>query len=159
MKKEHQFSKSLKAEILEIIDQYENKRAAIIPALHRAQEQFGYISQEIEKQVAEILSLPLIKVREVVSFYSMFSKKPLGKHQIQICQNMSCSLRGAEEIIDYIKDKLNVEIDGITNDEKYTLKTVECLGACEMAPMMRLDKQYIGNLTKEKIKEIIKGLS
>jgi NADH-quinone oxidoreductase subunit E len=126
--------------------------------LHLTQKEFGCISEEEEKRVAEILELKPIQVREVVTFYTMFNQKPVGKYHIQVCSNLSCSLLGAESLIDYLMEKLGIGLGETTPDKKFTLSSVECLGACEMAPSLMVNFDYHGNLDKEKIDNILSGL-
>lgn len=126
--------------------------------LHLTQKEFGCISEEEEKRVAEILELKPIQVREVVTFYTMLNQKPVGKYHIQVCSNLSCSLMGAESLIDYLKEKLGIGLGETTPDKKFTLSSVECLGACEMAPSLMVNFDYHGNLDKEKIDKILSGL-
>ena len=152
------FSESTKKKVDEIISRYPQKEAAILPVLHLTQQEFGCISPEEEELVAELLGVKPIKVREVVTFYSMLNREPLGKYHIQICSNLSCSLLGAENLMDYLKKKLGVELGETTQDKKFTLSTVECLGACEQAPCMMINFDYYGDLDEKKIDEILEGL-
>jgi len=153
-----EFSEKTKKEIREIVACYPRKEAAILPVLHLTQKKFGFISEEEEKRVAEILELKPIQVREVVTFYTMLNEKPVGKYHIQVCSNLSCSLMGAESLIDYLKEKLGIGLGETTPDKKFTLSSVECLGACEMAPSLMVNFDYHGNLDKEKIDKILSGL-
>lgn len=153
-----EFSDQTKKKIEEVLSRYPRKEAAILPLLHLTQREFGCISNEEEKIVAKILGIKPIKVREVVSFYTMLNPKPLGKYHIQVCSNLSCSLMGAEKLIDYFKEKLGIEPGETTPDKKFTLTTVECLGACEQAPSMMINLDYYGNLDKKKIDEILDKL-
>ena len=153
-----EFSDQTKKKIEEILSRYPQKEAAILPLLHITQREFGCISNEEEKIVAKILDIKPVKVREVVSFYTMLNPKPLGKYHIQICSNLSCSLRGADKLIDYFKEKLGIEPGETTPDKKFTLTTVECLGACEQAPSMMVNFDYYGHLDKKKIDEILDKL-
>lgn len=153
-----EFSDQTKKKIEEVLSRYPRKEAAILPLLHLTQREFGCISNEEEKIVAKILGIKPIKVREVVSFYTMLNPKPLGKYHIQVCSNLSCSLMGAEKLIDYFKEKLGIEPGETTLDKKFTLTTVECLGACEQAPSMMINLDYYGHLDKKKIDEILDKL-
>ena len=153
-----EFSEKTIKKIREIVACYPRKEAAILPVLHLTQKEFGCISEEEEKRVAEILELKPIQVREVVTFYTMFNQKPVGKYHIQVCSNLSCSLMGAESLIDYLKEKLGIGFGETTPDKKFTLSSVECLGACEMAPSLMVNFDYHGNLDKEKIDKILSGL-
>lgn len=153
-----EFSDKTKKKIEEMLSRYPRKEAAILPVLHLTQQEFGFISSKEEKLVADILGIKPIEVREVVSFYTMLLRQPVGKYHIQVCTNLSCFLMGAEKLIDYLKEKLGIEPGQTTQDEKFTLTTVECLGACELAPSMMINFDYHGNLDKKKIDEILDKL-
>lgn len=153
-----EFSDKTKKKIEEMLSRYPRKEAAILPVLHLTQQEFGFISSKEEKLVADILGIKPIEVREVVSFYTMLLRQPVGKYHIQVCTNLSCFLMGAEKLIDYLKEKLGIEPGQTTQDEKFTLTTVECLGACELAPSMMINFDYHENLDKKKIDEILDKL-
>jgi len=128
----------------------------MLPVLHLAQSEFdGWLSTEVMDYVASLLKVKPIEVYEVATFYSMYNTKPVGKCLLEVCQTSSCWLRGSNEIVDHIKKRLNIEVGETTADGMFTLKTVECLGACGYAPMMQLGKHYREHLTKEKIDAII----
>lgn len=132
------------------------QKSALLPVLHLAQEQFnGWLDVPVMDYVASVLSLDPIEVYEVASFYSMFNLKPVGKHLFEVCQTGPCMLNGSDEIIQYIQDKLDIKVGGTSADGMFTLKTVECLGACGYAPMMQYGKTYREHLTKEKVDAII----
>ncbi|MGC4233029.1 MAG: NAD(P)H-dependent oxidoreductase subunit E [Niabella sp.] len=131
------------------------QKSALLPVLHVAQEQFGWLSVETMDYVASLLSIDPIEVYEVASFYSMYNLKPVGKYMFEVCQTGPCMLRGSDDIIAYIGEKLNIKPGETTADGMFTLKTVECLGACGYAPMMQLGKFYKEHLTKEKVDAII----
>lgn len=142
----------------EIIARYpEGKhKSALIPLLHLAQEQNGgWLSAEAMDHVADLLKLKPIEVYEVATFYSMYNLKPIGKYLFEVCQTGPCMLRGSDGIIEYIKSKLGIGIGETTTDGLFTLKTVECLGACGYAPMLQLGKFYKEHLTPEKVDAII----
>ncbi len=152
------FSEKVRKKIDKIVDRYPQKEAAILPLLHIIQQEFGFISPDSEKRVAEVLGIKPIRVREVVSFYSMLNREPVGKYHIQVCSNLSCALLGSEKLIDYLKGKLGIVPGQTTKDKKFTLSLVECLGACEQAPCMMVNFDYYGNLDKKKIDKILDGL-
>ncbi|MCH5599439.1 NADH-quinone oxidoreductase subunit NuoE family protein [Niabella ginsengisoli] len=131
------------------------QKSALLPVLHVAQEQFGWLSVETMDYVASLLSIEPIEVYEVASFYSMYNLKPVGKYMFEVCQTGPCMLNGSDDIIAYIGAKLNIKPGQTTEDGMFTLKTVECLGACGYAPMMQLGKFYKEHLTKEKVDAII----
>ena len=132
------------------------QKSAVIPVLHLAQQEFGgWLSVETMDYVASLLQLEPIEVYEVATFYSMFNMKPVGKYMFEVCQTGPCMLNGSDEIIAYIFDKLGIKPGETTEDGLFTLKTVECLGACGYAPMMQMGKNYREHLTKEKVDAII----
>ena len=132
------------------------QKSALLPVLHLAQESFGgWLSAETMDYVAELLQLNPIEVYEVATFYSMYNLKPVGKHMFEVCQTGPCMLRGSDDIIAYIGEKLGIKPGETTPDGLFTLKTVECLGACGYAPMMQLGKHYREHLTKDKVDTII----
>ena len=132
------------------------QKSALLPLLHLAQaESDGWLSVPVMDRVAEILNLKPIEVYEVASFYSMYNLKPVGKYMFEVCQTGPCMLNGSDKIIDYIKQKLGINIGETTADGMFSLKTVECLGACGYAPMMQMGKNYREHLTKEKVDSII----
>jgi len=134
---------------------YPTSQAALLPTLWIAQDQYGWISEETMKEVAALLNLPFGHVLGVVSFYTMFHRKAIGKHHLQVCTNLSCQLLGAENLVDYLSEKCKVELGETSADGKYTLSEVECLGSCGTAPMMQINDEYYENLTKEKIDHIL----
>jgi len=152
------FSDDKLAKAQEIIARYPDgkQKSALIPLLHLAQENLGgWLSAEEMAYVAKLLNLKPIEVYEVATFYSMYNLKPVGKYLFEVCQTGPCMLNGSDNIIDYIKDKLGIAVGETTADGMFTLKTVECLGACGYAPMMQLGKHYKEHLTKEKVDAII----
>jgi len=153
-----EFSEKAKKKIEEIVARYPQKEAAILPILHITQQEFGSISAEEEKLVARILGIKPISVREIVTFYTMLSRESLGKYHIQVCSNLSCSLLGANNFVDYLVEKLGIEPGETTPDKKFTLSTVECLGACERAPCMMINFNYYGDMDPKKVDEILDGL-
>ena len=137
---------------------YPDRRAALLPVLHMAQATFGYITLEVEEYVAGLFDLPPAHIHEVVTFYTLFFTKPVGRHLLSVCRTLSCHLMGSPDVVEYLKERLGVEVGETTKDGKVTLLTVECLCACEMAPMMQLDGRYEGHLTREKIERILERL-
>ncbi len=153
-----EFSKEKLDKVQEIIARYPEgkQKSALIPVLHLAQENNGgWLSAEVMDYVAGLLNLKPIEVYEVATFYSMYNLKPVGKYVFEVCQTGPCMLRGSDNIIAYIKDKLNIGVGETTTDGMFTLKTVECLGACGYAPMMQLGKHYKEHLTPERVDQII----
>lgn len=156
-----QFSQEKLDKVKEIVARYpEGKhKSALIPVLHLAQETFGgWLDVPVMDYVAQLLNLQPIEVYEVATFYTMFNLKPVGKYVLEVCQTGPCMLKGSDEIIAYIKEKLGIEAGETTPDGLFTLKPAECLGACGYAPMMQLGKHYREFLTKEKIDQLIDEL-
>ena len=157
-----QFKEATLTKVKEIIARYPEGRqkSALLPVLHLAQVEFGgWLDVPVLDYVASLLNIEPIEVYEVASFYSMYNLKPVGKYVFEVCQTGPCMLNGCDNIIDYIKQKLNIGVGETTADGMFTLKTVECLGACGYAPMMQLGKTYREHLTKEKVDAIIEECS
>jgi len=153
------FSDDKLKEVQRIINFYPEgkQKSAVIPVLHLAQQEFGgWLSSEAMDYVASILSMEPIEVYEVATFYSMYNLKPVGKYMFEVCQTGPCMINGSDDIIKYIYDKLGIKPGETSADGMFTLKTVECLGACGYAPMMQLGKNYREHLTKDKVDAIIK---
>jgi NADH-quinone oxidoreductase subunit E len=132
------------------------QKSALLPLLHLAQDSFGgWLSSETMDYVAALLNITPIEVYEVATFYSMYNLKPVGKFMFEVCQTGPCMVEGCDDIIDYIKQTLNIGVGETTTDGMFTLKTVECLGACGYAPMMQMGKTYREHLTKERVDAII----
>lgn len=152
------FSEEKLKEVNRIIGFYPEGRqkSALLPVLHLAQQEFGgWLSVEAMDYVARLLQLEPIEVYEVATFYSMYNLKPVGKYMFEVCQTGPCMLNGSDQIIEYIYQKLGIRPGETTGDGMFTLKTVECLGACGYAPMMQLGKNYREHLTKQRVDEII----
>jgi NADH-quinone oxidoreductase subunit E len=152
------FSQDNLNKVAEIISRYPEgkQKSALLPVLHLAQEEFGgWLDVPVMDYVADILKIEPVEVYEVASFYSMYNLKPVGKYMFEVCHTGPCMVSGADNIVDYIKQRLGIGVGETTADGMFTLKTVECLGACGYAPMMQLGKHYREHLTKEKIDAII----
>ena len=153
-----EFSEEKLNKVNEIMKRYpEGKhKSALLPVLHLAQDEFGgWLDTPVMDYVATLLKIEPIEVYEVASFYSMYNLKPVGKYLFEVCQTGPCMLNGSDQIIDYIKQKLSIKVGETSADGMFTLKTVECLGACGYAPMMQLGKTYREHLTKEKVDAIV----
>ena len=156
----------LSAHVREEIDRWAARfpegrhRSAVIGALHAAQhENDGYLSVEILNGVADYMQLPTIQVYEVATFYSMFQTQPVGRHNVAICTNVSCMLRGSDDIVEHVEKKLGIKLGESTEDGRiYLKKEEECLAACCGAPMMMVDHKYHENLTPEMVDDILDGL-
>lgn len=152
------FSEQQLNEVKKIIARYPEgkQKSALLPVLHMAQESFGgWLDVPVMDYVASLLDLQPIEVYEVASFYSMYNLKPVGKYVFEVCQTGPCMLNGSDNIVDYIRQRLDIGVGQTTADGMFTLKVVECLGACGYAPMMQLGKNYREHLTKEKVDAII----
>ena len=147
-------------EVQRLVSRYPEGRekSALIPVLHLAQDTLGgWLSTEVMDYVASLLQLKPIEVYEVASFYSMFNLSPVGKHLLEVCQTGPCMLNGSDSIVEYIYQRLGIRPGETTTDGQFTLKTVECLGACGYAPMLQLGEHYKEHLTKEKIDALIES--
>ncbi len=155
------FSEERLKKVNEIIARYPEgkQKSALIPILHMAQDDFGgWLDAPTMDYVAEILQIKPIEVYEVATFYSMFNTKPVGKYLLEVCRTGPCMLNGSDDIIDYIKEKLDIKEGETTADGLFTLKPAECLGACGYAPMMQLGEHFKEHLTKEKVDTLIAEL-
>jgi len=158
IKQEINITEALMERINELLSHYpaDKKKSALLPVLHDVQDAHdNWLSIELMDKVAEILEIKPIEVYEVVSFYTMFNRRPIGKFMFEFCQTSSCCLRGAENLMDYTCEKLGVKLGETTADGLFEVRGVECLGACGYAPMLQLGDFYKENLTKEKIDELI----
>ncbi len=150
-----------RAEIDRWIKKYpaEQKRSAVMSALRIVQDQNnGYLTNDLMDAVAEYLDMPSIAVYEVATFYSMYELEPVGRHKICLCTNISCMLCGSDNIVEHLTQRLGIGMGQTTPDGRFTLKEVECLGACVDAPMFQIGDTYYGNLTADKIDKILEGL-
>jgi len=138
--------------------EYETNLSALIPALHVAQGEQGWLSEEIQAEVATLLELTPQAVREVVSFYTMFHQKPVGKFLLQICRNLSCSLRGGHRLQRQIEERLGIHDGETTQDGQFTLESVECLGSCGTAPVLMVNDRYHENVTPQEIDRLLTEL-
>ena len=154
-----EFTPEQLAEVRRLQGLYPDRRAALLPVLQLAQEAFGHISLEAEEYVAGLFDLSPAHVHEVVTFYTLFFRDPKGRHVMSVCHNLTCHLLGAQQVLAHLKERLGVEVGGTTPDGRVTLLGVECLCACEMAPMLQVDDRYEGNLTREKVDRILEGLA
>jgi NADH-quinone oxidoreductase subunit E len=153
-----EFSKEKLDKVQQLISHYPKgkQKSALLPILHLAQKEFGgWLDVSTMDYVASLLNIQPIEVYEVATFYSMYNLKPVGKYVFEVCQTGPCMINGSDEIINYIKEKLAINIGETTSDGLFTLKVVECLGACGYAPMMQFGKTFREHLTKEKIDAII----
>lgn len=157
---EVKFSEAALAEHRELLKRYPTRRATLLPTLWIAQREFGWLSEPAQDYVARLLELPPAHVRAVVSFYTMFHQRPVGKWHLELCTNLSCRLRGADHILECVKKRLGVEVGQTSADGRFTLGTAECLASCGSAPMLQLNHdRYYENLTEESTLKLIDELS
>ncbi|MEW7981603.1 MAG: NADH-quinone oxidoreductase subunit NuoE [gamma proteobacterium symbiont of Phacoides pectinatus] len=159
--KENLFSPEVRAEIDSWIAKYPEqwRQSAVMAALRIVQDaNGGYLTEALMDQVAAYLDMPAIAVYEVATFYSMYELKPVGRHKVCVCTNVSCMVNGSDKIVDHMEQKLGIKLGETTKDGRYTLKEVECLGACGGAPMFLIGTKYYENLTPELVDSILDGL-
>ena len=152
------FSDEQLAEVRRLQSLYPDPRGALLPVLHMAQETFGFISLETEEYVAALFGLSPAHVHEVVTFYTLYFQQPKGRHVVAVCHNLSCTLAGSKDILAHVERRLGIEAGETSTDGRVTLQSVECLCACEAAPMAQVDDRYELNLTPDKIDRILEGL-
>lgn len=151
------WSEAARREMEAIFAQYPDRRSAMLPVLWLAVREFGWVSPQVEEIVSGVIGQPLNEVHSVLTFYTMFPRGPQGRHEVQICRNISCWLAGSVTLCDYLVEKLGIGVGDTTADGKFTLIEVECLAHCECAPAMRFDNRIIGHLTPDKIDGILAG--
>ncbi len=151
------FSEQLEQRFATLFTLYPIKRSALIPMLLYSQDEVGYLTDEVIHEIAARLELTDLEVRNVISYYSMLRTRPMGRYHVQVCTNISCMLRGAEEIFDYCRQKLGVGHKQVTADGVFSLEEVECIGACSWAPAMQVNYDFHENLTPEKVDEVFDG--
>lgn len=152
------FSAQNKEAIAKILERYPTKQAALLPVLWVAQNQFGWISEEVMQLVARTLAISPAHVYGVVTFYTMYQRQPVGKYHLQLCRTLSCAMMGGESLLGHLKEKLQIQEGETTPDGRFTLSLVECLASCGTAPAMRINETYHENLTPEKVDGILEKL-
>jgi len=153
------FSDQAKKELKKIIASYPNKKACLLPVLHLVQKEFGYVSNDSAKLVANTLGLSIVHIREAMSFYALFSAVPRGKYVIQVCRTLSCAMSGQEDILAFLKGKLRIKEGEVTPDGVFELKVVECLGECSAAPVIRINDAYCKGQSIAKLDALLKELA
>ena len=153
------FSAAAEAEFRKILERYPTKRAATLPTLHLAQREFGWISPEAMTYVAGLLELPPIKVYEVVTFYTMFHQKPVGRHVIEACATLPCALNGAEALLEHVEKRLGIRAGETSPDGRFTLKKAECMAACGGGPCLQVNGDYHEGMTPEKFDQLVGRLA
>lgn len=151
-------SENFYKQLEKIRPRYPTNQAALLPALHLAQNENGWISDEIMDEVAAAIDIPPPVVREVVTFYTWYNLKPVGKYHLQFCTNISCALMGAEELLEHCEKKLGIGAGETTRDNRFTITEVECLGACGTAPCVQINNDYFENLNNEKLDRVLTEL-
>ena len=152
------FSETNEKKLDEIITHYPVKRSAILPALYIAQEEHGHVTDDDVKYLAQRLDMRVNEVEEVVTFYTMYSRKPVGKYKLQVCRTLSCMLAGADDLTEHIEHKLGCGVNQTTADGKFTLQGVECLGYCDLAPVLQVNFDYHEKVTTESVDKLLDGL-
>ena len=142
----------------ELKKRYPTTQSLTLPVLWLAQEQFGYVSEETMKYVADLLDVPFGHILGVVSFYTMFHREPCGRHHLEVCTNVSCMLRGSDQIVNHLEKKLGIKVGETTEDKRWTLSEVECMGSCGSAPMFAVGEEYYENLSIDKVDQILTEL-
>ena len=155
---EFKFTEENLVKIENLLKKYPTKQAAIMPVLYLAQEQNGWISQEVMKEVAAKLEISTEDVLGVVTFYTMYHQKQMGKYHLQVCTNVSCMLRGSYDLYNLVKAKFAIDNGGVTEDKMFSLEEVECMGSCGTAPMIAINEDYFENLDKQKLDQILESL-
>ena len=150
-----QFSEEFEKRFAEMKGHYPTQRAVLVPTLLYAQDEVGYLSNEVITEIAGRVGLTELEVRNVISYYSMLRTKPAGKYNVQVCTNVSCLVRGGEEIYEHCKKKLGIGHKGVTKDGMFSLEEVECIGACSWAPAMQVNYDFHENLTDERVDEVL----
>jgi len=151
------FSEQFETRFAEMITHYPTKRSALVPTLLYAQDEVGFLSDEVIAELATRLDLTNLEVRNVISYYSMLTTKPRGKYNVQVCTNIACMLRGGEELLEHCEKKLGIGHKGTTTDGLFSLEEVECIGACSWAPAVQVNYDFHENLTNEKMDQVLEG--
>ena len=153
-----QFSQNTMSRVERLKKQYPTKDACLLPVLHIAQREFGYISREVVEYVAGLVGVSPARVYGVATFYTMYNKGPVGRYHVQVCTNISCHLEGSRKIMETLKSELNIEEGQTTSDRMFTLSSVECLGACGFGPVVQINDDYYEQVTEQTIGDVIRKL-
>jgi NADH-quinone oxidoreductase subunit E len=154
---EMNFSDEFETRFTMMVGHYPTKRSVLVPTLLYAQDEVGYLSDEVIQEIAARLELTELDVRNVISYYSMLTTKPRGKYNVQVCTNIACMLRGGEELFAHCRKKLGIGHKQTTEDGRFTLEEVECIGACSWAPAVQVNYDFHENLTVEKLDKVLEG--
>ncbi|MFP4374549.1 MAG: NAD(P)H-dependent oxidoreductase subunit E [Spirochaetaceae bacterium] len=142
-------------ELMEFIDEWRDRPGNLIMILHRTQEVYGYIPRKVAVELSRVLDIPLAKIYGVVTFYNFFKTNKPGRNRMQVCMGTACYLKGAEDIIDEVGNLLDISVGGTTDDDEFSLEAVRCVGCCGLAPVLVVNEQVYGKMTRDKLPEII----
>ncbi len=145
-------------EMKERAAKYPHHKSAVLPALTIAYRQVGHLNDDVYHEISKVINVPYVEIAEAATFYTMFPKEPVGKYLIQVCHNISCALMGADSLVEYLEQKLQIKKGETTKDNLFTLISVECLGSCATAPMMQINQDFYENLTPAKVDSILADL-
>jgi NADH-quinone oxidoreductase subunit E len=151
-------SDETRLELVRLLSSYPDKKGAILPLLHLVQREFGYLPDEAIPYIAEKVGTSAADIEGVATFYTMFDRRPVGKHHLRICRNLSCSLMGAERLVEHVSARLGIRPGETTPDRAFTFSVVECLGSCGTAPVMQVDDEYHENMTVESVDALLERL-
>ena len=154
----HKFSEEAVKRVQELKAKYPDPRSAVMPALYVAQEEIGHITQEAIHWVSEQVDMPPVHVEELVTFYTMYYQKPVGKYHFQVCRTLSCAVRGSKGLMTHLKERFGIDPHEVSEDGNWSYEAVECLGSCGTAPMCEINDRYFENLTPELLEEIIQKI-
>jgi NADH-quinone oxidoreductase subunit E len=152
-------AKQLKEKVGQVLEKYQRDKSALIDILHDTQSEIGYLPREALEQVGQGLGVPLSRVYSVATFFKAFSLKPRGRHLINVCLGTACHVRGADKVLEQMEKELGIKTGANTPDLKFTLETVNCVGACALGPMVIIGENYHGEMTPDKVSEVLKNYS
>jgi NADH-quinone oxidoreductase subunit E len=151
--------KQLKAKVNKVLATYQRDKSALIDVLHDTQSEIGYLPQEALKEISAGLGVPLSRVYSVATFFKAFSLTPRGRHLINVCMGTACHVRGSDKVLEQLEKELGIKTGGNTPDLKFTLATVNCVGACALGPMVIIGEDYHGEMTPDKVGDVLKNYS
>ena len=158
-KKMFKFTEENQKKFDDLLTKYPNKQAALLPTLWLAQKQHGHLPLDVQEYVANILDLSPVHVRGVVSFYTMYKEKPVGKYHLQVCRTISCALNGCEKLVRHLDEKYRLKHGEVTKDGKFSLELVECLASCGTGPVVQVNETYVENVTTDKLDQLVSELA
>jgi NADH-quinone oxidoreductase subunit E len=151
--------KQVKEKVGQVLEKYQQDKSALIDILHDTQSEIGYLPKEALEEIGAVLGVPLSRVYSVATFFKAFSLTPRGRHLINVCMGTACHVRGSDKVLEQMKKELGIKTGGNTADLKFTLETVNCVGACALGPMVIIGEDYHGEMTPEKVSEVLKNYS